>query len=825
MPKSMVISPDEVRRPGSLAIDPIPLNRYRPDIAAERDRWGDAALVGAYRDMVLIRRFERMLDSVKSTGRYAGIEYVHEGPSHLSIGQEAAVVGLCLPLVRDDLIFGSHRSHAEILAKSLQGIRHADGADLQRVMEEYLDGDILRVVESGASARSAGHRDVEAVAVDFVVYGFMAEVFGRRTGLNRGLGGSMHAFFAPLGSMPNNAIVGGSAGIAAGAALFKRVNRRPGIVVACIGDASASCGPTWEALSFAAMDQYRKLWDPDLGGAPPVLFNFMNNFYGMGSQTAGETMGFQVLARLGAGVNPDNLHAERVDGYNPLAVAAAVDAKRRLLLAGRGPALLDTVTYRVAGHSSRDPATYRTREEIEAWEERDSLRSYGDYLTEAGLLDAAERERIDAWAADVMERAFRLAAPLDTSPRFSGSAREIESVMFSSRPADSLAAGEPEMTVPAAENPRVTALAGRSRSAFDDAGARLPASRVITLRDALFEALLHRFAVDPTMIAYGEENRDWGGAFGVYRGLTESLPYHRLFNSPISEASIVGSAIGYAMSGGRVVVELMYCDFLGRAGDEIFNQLAKWQAMSAGVLSLPIVLRIAVGFRYGAQHSQEWSAMVSHVPGLKVYYPVTPYDAKGMLNLALRGTDPVIFFESQQLYGMAEELHPAVPAGYYEIAEGAPHVHRRGDDLTILTVGATLYRALEAAQILAERHGLSAEVIDARFLNPLDYGPIAASVRKTGRVLLTSDACERGSVLHTMATAIGRLCFDDLDAPPVVLGARNWITPPVELESVFFPQADWIVDAVHEQLLPLPGYRPETDQSLGELRRRCAAGV
>ena len=327
------------------------------------------------------------------------------------------------------------------------------------------------------------------------------------------------------------------------------------------------------------------------------------------------------------------------------------------------------------------------------------------------------------------------------------------------------------------------------------------------------------------MIAYGEENRDWGGAFGVYRGLTESLPYHRLFNSPISEASIVGSAIGYAMSGGRVVVELMYCDFLGRAGDEIFNQLAKWQAMSAGVLSLPIVLRIAVGFRYGAQHSQEWSAMVSHVPGLKVYYPVTPYDAKGMLNLALRGTDPVIFFESQQLYGMAEELHPAVPAGYYEVAEGAPHVHRRGDDLTILTVGATLYRALEAAQILSERHGLSAEVIDARFLNPLDYGPIAASVRKTGRVLLTSDACERGSVLHTMATAIGRLCFDDLDAPPVVLGARNWITPPVELESVFFPQADWIVDAVHEQLLPLPGYRPETDQSLGELRRRCAAGV
>ena len=449
MPKSMVISPEEVRRPGNLEIDPIPLNRYRSDIDAERERWGDAALVGAYRDMVLIRAFERMLDSVKSTGGYAGIDYVHEGPSHLSLGQEASVVGLCLPLAL--------RGHDLRLAPQPRGdpgqefsgdppLRRRRPA--VRIMEEYLDGDILRVVEP-----SADHRDVEALAIDFVVYGFMAEVFGRRTGLNRGLGGSMHAFFAPLGSMPNNAIVGGSAGIAAGAALYKRVNRRPGIVVACVGDASASCGPTWEALSFAAMDQYRTLWDPDLGGAPPVLFNFMNNFYGMGSQTAGETMGLQVLARIGAGVNPDNLHAERVDGYNPLAVAATVAAKRDLLLAGRGPALLDTVTYRVAGHSSRDPATYRTREEIEAWEERDSLRSYGEYLGEAGLLDAAERERIESWAVDVIERAFRLAAPLDTSPRFGGGAQEIEAVMFSARPTEAMASGEPELTMPVAEKP------------------------------------------------------------------------------------------------------------------------------------------------------------------------------------------------------------------------------------------------------------------------------------------------------------------------------------------------------------------------------------
>ena len=126
----------------------------------------------------------------------------------------------------------------------------------------------------------------------------------------------------------------------------------------------------------------------------------------------------------------------------------------------------------------------------------------------------------------------------------------------------------------------------------------------------MFEAIIDRFYADPTLVAYGEENRDWGGAFAVYRGLTEALPYHRLFNSPISEGAIVGTAVGYALEGGRALVELMYCDFMGRAGDEIFNQLAKWQAMSGGLLKMPVVLRVSVGSKYGAQHSQDWTQHV-----------------------------------------------------------------------------------------------------------------------------------------------------------------------------------------------------------------------
>jgi 2-oxoisovalerate dehydrogenase E1 component len=304
------------------------------------------------------------------------------------------------------------------------------------------------------------------------------------------------------------------------------------------------------------------------------------------------------------------------------------------------------------------------------------------------------------------------------------------------------------------------------------------------------------------------------------------MPYHRLFNSPISEAAIVGSAVGYAMCGGRAVVELMYCDFMGRAGDEIFNQASKWQAMSAGLIKMPLVIRVSVGNKYGAQHSQDWSAMTAHIPGLKCMFPATPYDAKGMLNLALRGTDPVVFFESQLLYDIGEQFEPGgVPAGYYEVPEGLPAVRRKGKDVTIATLGAALYRAMDAAKALEERHGISAEVMDLRFINPLDYGPIVESVSKTGRLLLASDACERGSFLHTVASNVSTLAFDRLDAPVAVLGSRNEITPAAEMEEHYFPQVDWFLDAIHERILPLKGRVPATVQTRMDIYRKNRIGV
>ena len=819
MTKLIPIDPTEARRRSVIVGGEIPVNAYSSNPAQEARIFGRPSLLRIYRDMVCIREFETMLDRIKREGACHGIAYDHRGPAHLSIGQEAAAVGQSLHLQPDDFIFGSHRSHGEILAKCLSAIAKLSEDQLTEVMESYLDGAPLRVVENFSPASA------KELAIDYILYGALAEIFGREHGFNKGMGGSMHAFFAPFGVMPNNAIVGGSADIAVGAALFKRVNRKRGLVIANIGDAAMGCGPVWEAIIFSSMDQYRTLWDRELGGNPPIIFNFVNNFYGMGGQPQGETMGLGMLARVGMGVNPQAMHAERVDGYNPLAVADAVARKRAILEAGRGPVLLDTVTYRFSGHSPSDASAYRDRSEVELWRKQDALLNYGEYLIENGY---ADRAWLEGCRADITERLARVLAAAvseEISPRIRAAGGAIDAMMFSDQARDRMAEGRPEARL-AREESRLRQTQAKQRFGLDEQGRPLSSARAVTYADALFEAMIHRFYEDPTMIAYGEENRDWGGAFGVYRGLTECLPYHRLFNAPISEAAIVGTAVGYALSGGRVVAELMYCDFMGRAGDEIFNQMAKWQSMSAGLLQMPLVLRVSVGAKYGAQHSQDWSAMVAHVPGLKVMFPATAYDAKGMLNLALRGADPVVFFESQRLYTETETLvEGGVPPDYYEVPMGEPAVRRAGDDVTIVTAGATLYRALDAADQLAQAHNLSAEVIDIRFLNPLNYEKIVASARKTGRVVLASDACERGSFLHTVASNISQLAFDDLDAPVAVVGARNWITPPAELEEAFFPQKEWIIDTIHERILPLPGHRVSTDQATNEIIRRNRAGT
>ena len=823
MPKSLFVDPVELRAPSTIHFEDIPVNAYSKTVSEERSKYGDENLVRIWRDITILREFESMLNQIKTQGVYNGIETTYPGPAHLSLGQEAAAVGQAYLLGRNDFTFGSHRSHSEILAKGLSCIEKLDERELMEIMENFLGGRTLRAVEKLGPVR-----DVKELAVRFLVYGALAEIFARENGFHHGMGGSMHAFFLPFGIYPNNAIVGGSATIATGAALFKKCNGKNGVVVCNIGDGALGRGPVWEAMNFSCMDQFRTLWEEGRDQGMPILYNIFNNSYGMGGQTRGETMAYDMLARMGSGVSPTQLHAERVDGYNPLAVADAMERKLELLRAGGGPVLLDTITYRLSGHSTSDQNAYRTKEEIEAWRAIDPIVTYRESLVSAGVAPDSLFEEILAETIDRMTRICRHASDPAVSPYadFDGDPAYVERLMFSNEKIPSLEASRaPEAFMPKEECPVWQKLAGKERAPVKD-GRPVSKMKLFNLRDAISEVIFSKFYEEPTLISYGEDVRDWGGAFAIYRGMADALPHCRLFNAPISEAAIVGTAVGYGMCGGRAIVELMYADFIGCAGDEIFNQLSKWQSMSAGILKMPVVLRVSVGSKYGAQHSQDWTALCTHIPGLKVCFPATPWEAKGLMESALNGTDPVVFFESQRIYDVGEQFREGgVPAGRYEIPIGDTNLVRRGKDVTILTVGAALYRAVDAAKELSGKYGLEAEIINLHSLVPLDYTRIVESVRRTGRVVLTSDACTRGSFLSGVAQTVTQLCFDDLDAPPVVVGARNWITPPYEFDQYFFPQASWILDAIHQQLLPLPGYVPGQSFTEAELVRKEKLGV
>jgi 2-oxoisovalerate dehydrogenase E1 component len=822
MPKSQFIDPKDIRKSGKITFGTIPVNQYNRKIADEKKNFTNDDFVRIFHDMVVIREFENMINDIKIKNEYRGIAYNHPGPAHLSMGQEASAVGMAYALTVDDLIFGSHRSHGEILAKGLSAIHQLSEKALMEVMKNYFGGKVLAVVEKDHKGT------VRELAIRFLLYGTLAEIFARENGFNKGLGGSMHAFFTPFGVYPNNAIVGGSGDISVGAALFKKVNGKSGIVVCNIGDASMACGPVWEGISFATMDQYTQLWEDAYRGGLPIIFNCMNNQYGMGGQTCGETMGYGMVARLGAGVNAEMMHAERVDGYNPLAVIDAFKRKKAILLAKKGPVLLDTLTYRFSGHSPSDASSYRSKEEVEAWQNVDSILTYGQNLNEAGITASSSLDSIRQNIIEEITGILKLAIDDNLSPRLNLSMNPdaIAELMFSNGSVDSFDDRKPESLIPMEENPRVKSLKTKQRFYLDKEGKPVSKAKLFQLRDGIFEAVIDRFYKDPTLVAYGEENRDWGGAFAVYRGLTEALPYHRLFNSPIAEGAIVGTAIGYGMAGGRVIAEIMYCDFIGRCGDELFNQLPKWQAMSGNLIKMPVVIRVSVGSKYGAQHSQDWSSLIAHVPGIKVVFPTTPYDAKGLMNSALQGTDPVVFFESQRIYDVGEQFHEeGVPEGYYEIPIGEPDIKRKGSDITILTIGSTLYMALKAADKLQNEYGISAEIIDARSLVPFNYDMVIESVKKTGRILLASDACARGSYLRDVASNIAEMGFDYLDAPPVVVGSRNWITPAYEMEEYFFPQVEWVLDAIHERIVPLKNHKVTSDWSVETQMKRSRLGV
>jgi pyruvate dehydrogenase E1 component beta subunit len=315
------------------------------------------------------------------------------------------------------------------------------------------------------------------------------------------------------------------------------------------------------------------------------------------------------------------------------------------------------------------------------------------------------------------------------------------------------------------------------------------------MRDALREALHEEMERDDTIIVLGEDVIAHGGPYAVTRGINEKFP-GRIRQTPISEAGIVGTALGAALCGMRPVAEVMYVDFATCAMDEVVNQMAKVRYMFGGQTDVPVVLRLPSGSArlLAAQHSQCLEAWFLHVPGLQVVVPSTPYDAKGLMKSALRGKDPVLFMEYKRLYVNEGE----VPDEDYTVPFGVADVKREGSDVTIVATGPMVPKALEAAGLLAPE-GIEVEVVDTRTLVPFDKATVFASVEKTNKVIVTDEEVKRGGSSAEIASLIAEECFDALDAPVKRLAAAEVPMPfSPELEKLVVPKTEHLVAAVRE---------------------------
>jgi acetoin:2,6-dichlorophenolindophenol oxidoreductase subunit beta len=322
---------------------------------------------------------------------------------------------------------------------------------------------------------------------------------------------------------------------------------------------------------------------------------------------------------------------------------------------------------------------------------------------------------------------------------------------------------------------------------------------LMTYREALRLGMHEEMGRDERVILMGEEVGLYGGAYAVSKNLIDTYGAERVLDTPISEATIVGVGVGAAMTGLRPLVELMYVDFIGLAMDQIANQAAKWRYMSGGQLRVPMVLRTqgGTGRSAGAQHSQSLESWIMHVPGLRLVMPATPADARGLLKTAIRSDDPVVFIEHKSLYAVKGE----VPERGDPIPFGVAHVARQGTHVTIVTYSRMVHVALEAAERAAEE-GMDCEVLDLRTLNPLDLDAIVRSVRKTGRVIVLSEAHKTCSVSSELATLINEHAAAALQAPVErVAGLDVPIPSAPRLERAAVPNAHDVLSALRG-LLP-----------------------
>lgn len=593
--------------------------------------------------------------------------------------------------------------------------------------------------------RGHGH----ALAKGLPVGELIAELFGRETGCSRGRGGSMHLFAPEVGLMGTSGIVGPCILQAAGAGYSFKLLKSDRVAVAFFGDGAVNNGAFHEGLNLAS------IWKL------PVLFVCENNQFATEVPFAYAAANPDVAGR-GAAYNVPGV---QVDGNDIEAVSDAAGEAVRRARAGEGPTLLECRTYRTRPHAEgMGDYSYRTREEVAEWRDRCPIRRCRAVLVESAQATEAELDAIDAGIRDDVTRASE-----------------------------------------AAENAPWPQARVAMDHVYSEGSTRLspepgPGSgRELSWVSATLEALDHEMADNPRIFVFGEGIGKRGGNFATTAGLFARYGAERLCDTPIAERGFVGMGGGAAMTGTRPVIDFMFIDFINDAFGEIINQIAKMQYMSSGRLQMPILLRGCIGIGHSAatHHSGSYHSIFSHIPGLRVVIPSTPYDAKGLFTHALRCNDPVLFLEPRELLS----LKGPVPEGAYEIEFGKARILRDGTQVTIVGIGVMAQRALAAAARLAGE-GISAEVIDPRTVSPLDTASILASIRKTGRLLVVDEAFAPCSVASEIAAVVADAGFNDLDAPVRRLNGAFAPTPySPTLEAAVAVSTDAIAEAVRDLMI------------------------
>lgn len=585
----------------------------------------------------------------------------------------------------------------------------------------------------------------------------MAEVLGKSGGYCKGKGGSMHIADVEHGNLGATGIVGGNIPVAIGAALAQKLQKTDTVVVCFFGDGASNTGNFHESLNMAS------LWDL------PVVFVVENNLYAMSVPFA-KASKLENIADRGCAYG---IPGVTVDGMDVLSVREAVSKSVDRARSGLGPALVECQTYRYFGHSHSDPRAYRTREEEAQYRSKDPIKRLQEDMYTIGFLSEGEFVQLENLVQSKLDEAmtFSQASPIPADG-------DLETDVFA-----------PPKTTPD-DFIRDQTLREMIKTGQD--------IREISYSQALVEAMREEMLRDERVFLMGEDIGLYGGAYGATRGLFEEFGESRVIDTPISEATIGGAAVGAAMCGMRPVAEIMYVDFTPLAMDQIANQGAKNRYMFGGKTSVPMVVRTegGAGRAIAAHHSQSLESLWTHFPGIYVVMPATPYDAKGLLKTAIRDDNPVMFIEHKMLY---KEKGP-VPEEEYCIPFGVADIKRQGKDLTIVTYSRMVLRSLEAADILADE-GIDIEVIDLRTLNPLDLDTVIQSIRKTGRFVGVTEAYENTSFINEVMVRVNEAAFDWLDAPMVRVAAANVPVPRAEiLEDLAIPNVQRIISACRKVL-------------------------